>query len=296
MTAYIQKSTVANPVFTDASLSDLLVFTTSNNKILFGQEGSSNSTMNITNTGVHLTKSMGFSNSSNVFSFNIDQPSYLNIVGAGLMVGGTQLIASDGTFNTSLITLGGGGSNPVAGADIIDGSITTVKLAPWAAASNIASATLDGTVLIDGTVTTAKLAPWAAASNISSATLSGTVLIDGTVTTAKLAPWAAASNISSATLSGTVIIDGTVTTAKLAPWASASNIATGTLSGSALIDGSVNSNQLADASVVFAKLSSALQSDVTQSIATYSNLSHLAKNAVDTVDYLNMMYAFFYAL
>ena len=238
MTAYIQKSTVANPVFTDASLSDLLVFTTSNNKILFGQEGSSNSTMNITNTGVHLTKSMGFSNSSNVFSFNIDQPSYLNIVGAGLMVGGTQLIASDGTFNTSLITLGGGGSNPVAGADIIDGSITTVKLAPWAAASNIASATLDGTVLIDGTVTTAKLAPWAAASNISSATLSG----------------------------------------------------------SALIDGSVNSNQLADASVVFAKLSSALQSDVTQSIATYSNLSHLAKNAVDTVDYLNMMYAFFYAL
>lgn len=267
MTAYIQKSTVANPVFTDASLSDLLVFTTSNNKILFGQEGSSNSTMNITNTGVHLTKSMGFSNSSNVFSFNIDQPSYLNIVGAGLMVGGTQLIASDGTFNTSLITLGGGGSNPVAGADIIDGSITTVKLAPWAAASNIASATLDGTVLIDGTVTTAKLAPWAAASNISSATLSGSVLVDASVTTAKLAPWAAASNISSATLSG-----------------------------SALIDGSVNSNQLADASVVFAKLSSALQSDVTQSIATYSNLSHLAKNAVDTVDYLNMMYAFFYAL
>ena len=171
MAAYIQKSTVLNQVFHDATTSDLLVFKSSNNKILFGHEGSSNSVLNITPTGVTVTQPMTLSNSSNVFSFNIDTPNYFNIVGGGLKVGGTEIIAADGTFNTSLITLGGSGSNPISGSDIISASITSLQLAPWAAASNIASGTLEGTVLIDGSVTTAKLAPWAAASNISSATL-----------------------------------------------------------------------------------------------------------------------------
>ena len=69
---------------------------------------------------------MTLSNSSNVFSFNIDTPNYFNIVGGGLKVGGTEIIAADGTFNTSLITLGGSGSNPISGSDIISASITSL--------------------------------------------------------------------------------------------------------------------------------------------------------------------------
>jgi len=114
----------------------------------------------------------------------------------------------------------------------------------------------------------------------------GSVLIDASVDTAKLAVWAAASNITTGTLPGSALVSASVTSTQLAAWAAASNITTGTLDGSTLID----------ATVVYGKLSSALQTDVTQSIATYSNLSHLAKNSIDTVDYMNNMYAFFYAL
>ena len=63
-----------------------------------------------------------------------------------------------------------------------------------------------------------------------------------------------------------------------------------------LLQNASKNNTLVDASIVFGKLSSTLQGDVNQSIATYSNLSHLAKNSTDTVDYMNNMYAFFYAL
>ncbi|MFG2359371.1 hypothetical protein [Streptomyces sp. NPDC048521] len=125
---------------------------------------------------------------------------------------------TSGTASTPSVTVGPLGPTPVVADDILDGIVTTVKLADDAVtAAKLAAGAVDTTALQDGAVLAAKLADAAVeVGKLANNAVTGPAIASGAVTAGKLAANSVvAGNIQAGAVTSATIAAGAVTTDKL---------------------------------------------------------------------------------